>query len=271
MIKYDYDKLLNFYVDDGEFQDHVEEVICESVPDRPLGDLRLIHGCIDEMIEEAKRRVNKEYAGENVPQAVFESLDMEYRDIPLASIVVDLVEQQRSDENYCIQGGGLAICMMTDFLRQGSWQHGVQLPSGEVVRETGGLALKDGAWQLNGESVVPIIWFGLDGEAPIEVWTLSRSPRLLRSDRYDGRAAWLDFWFNDDYCMDWDAMFDGFHSDTCNYFTIWMFCECGMSEPKEDFFNVRDSCPINLCVNDTNQQFTEKIDAYFLNLLKIQS
>jgi len=51
--------------------------------------------------------------------------------------------------------------------------------------------------------------------------------------------------------------------DNGDCYITWMFYECGMDEPEDEFYAVRDSCLIKLDENDRSVSMIRKIDEFF--------
>lgn len=172
----------------------------------------------------------------------------------------DIYELGRSDCVSAIDIGATILLRLEEFLQRGVWQVGFRCGKSfltDVSSFPYRIENEDGTtvWQ-NDAGVVcePILWFGLPDEEPEEEWSLSAG---MTSD-------WRSFWFNHFWHLDWNALFGGFD----NYYTVWMFCECGMDEPEEDFDRVKDSCPISLDENDTDEQLFSKINEFFNSIYK---
>lgn len=192
--------------------------------------------------------------------------------------VISLITDNQED-NYrlIIETGSLIILMLTNFLTEGVWNYGLKRNDGTILtvisqwpkpepRTIKGNVI----WQDSNGRLDPIIWFGLKGEEPIECWTLNKSPKRSElQEVYNNPYAsktnlienWHRFWFNASWDLNWNALFN---NDDKAYI-IWMFAECGMEEPTEQFNMVRDSCPIELCKNDTAQTIAQKIDQFFID------
>ena len=153
-------------------------------------------------------------------------------DIP--SIMCEILDNRSQCEQESIDSGEVMLKSLTKFLSQGVWQYGFH-------------SLDD-----NGASE-PILWFGLPGEAPIDCWSLSKATTFFDSEN----ESWKWFWFCDFWTFAWDIlMVDG------DIYTTWMFTECGMDEPPID--PVRQSCPIELNENDTNEELLAKVEQFVL-------
>lgn len=190
----------------------------------------------------------------------------------------EVIENRRDREQGTIDSGSVIIAMLTNFLDEGIWQYGLQRDDGTILTEICQWPNhvpdeKGFVWQRSNGLLEPIIWFGLKNESPIECWTLGRSSRnfdILQV--YDNSYAkntldverWHLFWFCHFWALDWNALFD----NNGDAHITWMFAECGMDEPSDEFNAVRDSCPIKLSENDTATEILQKIDQFFADKQK---
>lgn len=158
----------------------------------------------------------------------------------------------RDAEGLGIETGDVILRMIREFMQQGVWHLGFKNESGYVVDVLNFPVMttdknNNQCWiDSENRKCEPILWFGLDDEEPIDIWTL---------DTHSENSDWKSFWFNGFWYMDWNALFGGFD----NYYTVWMFCECGMEEPIDDFDRVRNSCPIELNHEDNDSDLDSKI------------
>lgn len=187
----------------------------------------------------------------------------------------EIIESRENREQGTIDSGKVIIGMLTEFLKEGVWQFGLQRGDKEILTEISQWPKytadgRDAIWQDGNGLLEPVIWFGLKNESPIECWTLDRSPKKFELlEVYENpysrttRAVerWHLFWFSSFWALDWNALFD----NNGNTHITWMFAECGMDEPTEEFNTVRDSCPIELDGNDTATSIIGKIDRLFVD------
>lgn len=182
----------------------------------------------------------------------------------------EIIENREDTEQGTIDVGQVIIVMLTNFLTEGIWQYGLQRDDGTILTDisqwpkhkTDGINI---IWEDQNGFLEPIIWFGLKNESPMECWTLDKSPEKFELlEVYDNPYShktrlverWRLFWFSSFWSLDWNALFDN-----SGYAHItWMFAECGMDEPVEEFNAVRDSCPIELDKNDTSENIICKLE-----------
>lgn len=189
-------------------------------------------------------------------------------------IFSEIIEDRASREQGIVDSGQMFIEMLRNFLKEGIWQYGLQRDDGTILKDisqwprhaAGGADL---IWEDSNGVLQPIIWFGLEFENPIECWTLDKSPKRFELlEVYENPYAcntqsverWHLFWFSTFWHLDWNALFD----NNGNTHIVWMFAECGMEEPVEEFNIVRESCPIDLAEDDTVRSIVRKIDQLFL-------
>jgi hypothetical protein len=185
-----------------------------------------------------------------------------------------VVENRAIREQGTIDAGSVIIKMVKNFLEEGLWQHGLRKSDGTILTDISEwpkpvLGEKGLVWQdALDDFLEPVIWFGLKDEDPIECWTLSRFSRnfdiqKVLDNPYEKKPheveRWNTFWFCNFWDLDWNAIFN---NDGYNYIT-WMFAECGMVEPYDEFVAVRNSCPIELSKNDTSKEIIRKIEQLF--------
>lgn len=185
----------------------------------------------------------------------------------------EIIEDIEEREQGTINTGRVIIEMLKCFLKEGIWQYGFQRNDGTILTDTSQWPkhAEDGAgfiWQDSKGVLQPVIWFGLKNESPIDCWTLDKTThRFDLLEVYDNpysrntrsRERWNLFWFSTFWELGWNALFDN-NGDT---HITWMFEECGMDEPSEEFYAVRDSCPIELSEKDTVAETIRKIDQFF--------
>ncbi len=194
--------------------------------------------------------------------------------IDIDYVIEALIERRECcEQSYC-DAGPLIIRMLTKFLNSGIWQFGLRREDGSFLSDatqwpeptTNGISV---SWTRSKEMKSPIIWFGIEGDDPIECWSItldetmfellncyetpySTKPRLIE--------RWKSFWFCSFWSFNWNALFD---NNGYNYIT-WMFAECGMDEPEDELDRIRKSCPIVLDATDTREVLVKKIMSFFL-------
>jgi hypothetical protein len=187
----------------------------------------------------------------------------------------EIVEDRENREQGIIDSGQVIIEMLRNFLKEGIWQYGLQRDDGAILTDITQWPKhtadrRDVIWRDSSGLLEPIIWFGLRDESPIECWMLDRSSKkfdLLEvyENPYSRETLnverWHLFWFCSFWDLDWNALFD----NSGNTHIIWMFAECGMDEPVEEFNAVRNSCPIELDKNDKAENIVLKIDRFFID------
>jgi hypothetical protein len=172
-----------------------------------------------------------------------------------------------------IDTGGHVIEEVRAFLTLGKWKFGIKDQQGRIYdyRERWPETLR----QTDARSILPngfspILWFGLANEPPLPAWSLeiSEYSTLQRTISYTEHGLekqrtqqqWQIFWGENFWTLHWPSMGDFDHSSMLT----WMFMECGMEEPVDEFHRVIASCPIELNVSDTNGQLTRKLEELIL-------
>lgn len=109
----------------------------------------------------------------------------------------------------------------------------------------------------------PVIWFGLNGEPPMDCWCIDISDERFSAMPYAepyNVERWKSFWFNHFWTFDWNVLFNHEGEGVIT----WMFAECGMEEPEEEFDAVKKCCPIKLCEDDSKAILSKKISDFFV-------
>lgn len=165
--------------------------------------------------------------------------------LDLKKILHKIIQSRSESEQSYIDTGELILRMLSDFIKQGKWQYGYCTADGKMAHDIT-------------ECCEPILWFGMENEEPIRCWSLSKNTTLSNSENEE----WKWFWFCDFWTYAWDVLFAGDEE----YFTTWMFAECGMDEPPIE--PILQSCPIELNEEDSNEILLDKIEQLFLNTNK---
>ena len=148
-------------------------------------------------------------------------------------------------------------CLMA-FEEQGRWHYGLQTPCGSIeenVSEWPAPHTDNGhcRWITDGVELQPIIWFGLDNQAPDPKWILWNYTHSID-----------DIWFSD---SDWDAM-ENLIENVNNGFLIWYTAEVACFGP--DMKSVLSECSVDVNSEDSVQEITDKIETFFLSKWKQQ-
>jgi len=177
-----------------------------------------------------------------------------YEKITLPKSVYEL---GRDSEQFAVETGYTILLQLSEFLEKGVWQIGF-LHNDEIIIDVNKFPhpqISNGKvnWiNDEGDLFKPVIWFGLSDGQLYPEWAIG--------DRNEHN--WKSFWFNDFWCLDWNALFGGYD----NYYTIWMFSECGMEEPSLDFDRVKSTCPIRLNAKDSNEELSNKVNNFLAHL-----
>lgn len=188
--------------------------------------------------------------------------------VDLLPIVNKIVEEREMGYSSNIDIGYCVISMLKKFLVEGRWHYGLRRSDGAILESPSKwpapqIENTSIGWRLGGDSLEPVIWFGLDGEAPIDCWTLDKNDRQFVLMPYiEGCNVefWKSFWFNNFWTFDWNVLLN-----KDDVLITWMFAECGMDEPVKEFEMVKKQCPIQLIENDSAAVLCKKIDDLFLN------
>ena len=198
-------------------------------------------------------------------------------EITIATEAIDtaktLNDEFEREQGY-IYVGKIVLIMLKNFLINGVWQYGLRRGNGTILTDIHDWPKpeSDGnsyTWHDSHGFLKPVIWFGIKNQSPIECWTIDKSPRNFELLKVNGNynedsvtevERWNTFWFSSYGVLDWDRLFD--NDGYC--YIVWMFYECGMEEPEDEFYAVRDSCPIKLDGNDGSESMIRKIDEFFI-------
>lgn len=191
-------------------------------------------------------------------------------DYSLAAICAHIFKEREQCELGTVDGAQLALDMMRNFLIQGRWHYGLISDDGIIIekREEWPSYPKqsDGSirWIKDGKECYPIIWFGIDGQKPIECWTLYNRKNIRSTKVYFGgngtkknQEVWKHFWFCEFWAMDWNILWN--YDEAA---ITWAFCECGMDEPIDEFCKVKSECPIELVQDDSTEEILAKVRDY---------
>lgn len=263
-VSYDKRNVILEASDDEELQDCVRDALSDEVDnlftinDPPArGDFRDIGLISTELRESVRSRLGD----------VVGNYTLSCRDngsvIGLCSILNKIIESRESD----IDVGFYVLSMLRKFLIRGCWHYGLMNRDGVVLEDKSKWPKPkidpDGVrWIVNEEELNAVIWFGLDGETPIEYWSIDkRDKRFARMPYCEGCDVefWKSCWFNHFWTFDWNVL-----TDNNEGLIIWMFAECGMDEPVVEFEQVKTACPITLDENDSRTILSRKIDDFFL-------
>ena len=188
----------------------------------------------------------------------------------------EIIDEIAMREQGTIHTGALILVFIKNFLQNGCWHIGFQKTNGSVlvnrddfpssIYVNGHLEYHDGTQELE-----PIIWFGLKNEPPIKCWTINKSQWLhekqklyLRSSEPEFLERWEVIWGEVFWCLDWNTLFDG----NGHALIIWMFSECDMEEPVEEFQKVKETCPIDLDKIKSADDFGPAIDKVFKEIFQ---
>jgi hypothetical protein len=189
--------------------------------------------------------------------------------IGMDSVIDRVITDREESEQSIIDTGAVIIRSLEQFLKSGVWHCGLRRQDGTVVLDPSRWPSRNGEDECPPDGWAPIIWFGLEGEEPIECWSLTLDGRMFEKELLYGTEysketcyveRWKRFWFPTFWALDWNTLFDYENGFGRAYtYTTWMFAECGMDEPEELFELVRAACPIELDSADTKIVLERKI------------
>lgn len=254
-------------------QDDVEEAIA-GIPSRsqPCG-----FGIPYEKLNETKDVLKARFSNESIN--VYHVSDEKHpvKTYSLADIYIRYFENREECEMAYVDGAQLALDMMANFLNQGKWHFGLIDADGCILSDPNMWPQypkqNDGTiiWKEGNKEYKPIIWFGLEGEKPIECWTLYERDNITNTKVYLGafdkeinQEDWKHFWFCEFWLMDWNVLWN--HDDMA---TTWAFCEKCMDEPEEGFTKVKEACPIELRQDDSTETMLQKVKNYCYHEQKV--
>lgn len=170
---------------------------------------------------------------------------------PLQNIII----YTRESENYDFDGVSFKFKSLENFIKQGVWQFGLQKPSGAIVCgcDAWPKPIIDGDrifWRDGIGEYMPILWFGLVNEEPIDHWSIYANAELFKASEKE--MHWQDFWYSEDWGID----------DEDWYYHV----EGGIDYPSFD--SVRQSCPIELNEDDTAEELLAKVEQFVLKNIK---
>lgn len=259
---------------DESFSDEINDCIfCGALSKNSQGFFPDPYAIETELFSQAKARLEQRFGGKIFGKAIDDKgVMVSNRSIDVFN---EIIEDRENREQGIIDSGQVIIEMLRNFLKEGIWQYGLQRDDGAILTDITQWPKhtadgRDVIWHDSSGLLQPIIWFGLRDESPIKCWMLDRSSKkfdLLEvyENPYSHETVnverWHLFWFCSFWTLDWNALFD----NSGNAHIIWMFAECGMDEPVEEFNAVRNSCPIELEKNDKAENIVLKIDRFFID------
>lgn len=245
----------------------IDEVLC-NIPSRAMPNG---YGVPYERLDEVYGMINDKYGSCTIQ--VFEveenGIKKHLCDFSLSTILTQIFSRRQEYEQGTVDGAELALDMMRNFLVEGRWHYGLIADDGSVLENCeewpACMVQNDGSanWVKDGKCLHPIIWFGLDGQLPIECWTLYDRPNIRNTKVYWGcdekidQEDWKHFWFSEFWAMDWNVLWEYDESAI-----TWAFAECGMDEPEDEFDKVRSSCLIELAQSDSTDEMLAKVQNY---------
>ena len=234
-------------------QDYVYEVTSEVLYDyepKPNGHFGW-HGDYAEEAYSAMRQyidANKENTFLSVLLDNGESKELAI-DIPqmMQGVITNISES----ENFGFNGLSFKTQSLEKFIEQGSWQYGLKNFANKVIFDSSVwpkpvVDNESIIWKDDTGEYLPIIWFGLLDEEPIDCWSLCANAELFNAA--EDRENWQYFWFNEDWGIEEDEWY--YHVEGGIYYPA--------IEP------VIQSCPIALSERDSNEDVLRKVEQYVL-------
>ena len=226
----------------------VEDAV-HSIPYRyePCGKTQN-NNLYDTIVQESSEILRKRYSSQNI--VLYNNNGIEEKTISLVNIYIELLIHREGCEWGTVDETDLKLHKLKCFLNKGKWHFGLRSQDGKILtNHCEWLKPEDkdnlASWRLGGSELIPIVWFGLDDDPPIDCWTLFRE-------------GWNDFWFNE--------YSDAFIYDCCfkngDWISEYWIAECGMDVPYEEFKKVRNNCPILLNSDDSDDELINKIVSF---------
>ena len=184
--------------------------------------------------------------------------------ISFAEMIKRMIQDQADYGDFDARVSHVVEDSLLAFEEEASWRVG--LSSGEMVladvRSFPKPCLNDDgciSWIKDGVEYWPILWFGLEDEDPIPVWTIdSKEP---------------DFGLWDKTCQSWEFIQSVASTDEC--FLIWYTGECACAIPDLEW--IMEKCPVSVFDSDADYEESPQIlrrllDQYLMKLIQdIQS
>lgn len=182
--------------------------------------------------------------------------DVEPIEFSIKQLLLEMLEERNMDENFFVDTGKIIEDSLYSFVKSSFWHFGLILPNNRGVIEDVAqwpspveVGERISFWK-NGQELLPIIWFGPEGQAPLRRWTISPN---------DDEKT-MRFWY------DINDVMENLQGDPDQNFLLWYLYECGHYSPAID--DILASCPVMFCETDMKKQIEEKIYRFFLSKTK---
>jgi hypothetical protein len=156
-------------------------------------------------------------------------------------LFLEILERNTECGEFDATIGGYIESSLLQFLEASKWHFGYRCENGYYAE------IQSAA---DYESIIeknhPIMWFGLDGEAPIEKWAIEPGK--------EHGFIWVDQWYLLEYLID----------DCTDCFATWYLAECCYDLP--DMEEILKRCPIEVSESDTTESMSKKFQNHFLTV-----
>lgn len=194
----------------------------------------------EHFVNEAKANIQKKYGDFNV-QLVAKDVCGSMRgcySIPVADVFVEVLENNTECGEFDAVIGKYIESSLIKFVKSSSWHLGYQNLDGSTSEITNIVECTAVV-----EKSCPILWFGPNGEEPIDKWSITVGK--------EHGFVWVDQWCLLEYLIE----------DCNDCFSTWYLAECGYFLP--DMEAILTECPVEISEADTVESINLKFYNYF--------
>ena len=218
----------------------LSDMLSNLYPDvEPNGNISY-YDAYDQFIEGSKANILKRFGCSTI-QLIAKNATGSIRKaeaLPVADLFLEVLEDNTEFSGFDATIGRYIESSLFKFLNDSKWHFGYKNKDGSYSEIQSALdydAIEDKS--------SPILWFGLDGEAIIEKWSIEPGK--------EHGFKWIDQWYLLEYLID----------DCTDCFATWYLAECGYDLP--DMENILAGCAIQISEDDTIDTVNRKFAEYF--------
>lgn len=209
----------------------------------PNGNISYYEAC-DQFISKTKSSIQKKH-GDSRIHLIAKSSDGSIKgnySISIATLLSEVLDNYSERGEFDAIISSYVESSLHKFVNDSSWHLGFQHQSGNYTETN---SLSEYAAVKNKQH--PILWFGIDGIAPIDKWSIIPGK--------EHNFKWID---------EWDLL-KCLIDDCSDCFATWYIGECGNWLP--DMEQILTTCPIAIDDINTADSLNEKILSYFTDNL----
>ena len=195
----------------------------------------------DQFVDKTKANIEKIHANSQI-QLIAKGVDGTTKgsySLNIASLLIEVLENNTECGEFDATISRYIESSLLKFVEASSWHLGFNNPAGKCIEVN---SLADYTAVLDKSH--PILWFGLDGDEPIDKWSI-----IIGKEH---GFEWIDQWYLLEYLVD----------DCNDCFATWYLAECGNWLP--DMEEILAECPIAIDDGDDVDSINEKMLSYFI-------